>query len=104
MDAKPYRLTSGRWGAAVAGDSVQVGDTVTIRTSNGTAWEARVTKIVSKGATTIAETESLDRAVPARSPSMQRRAAATHRPVRGCQTCRDLGRMCDRCAFDEFDN
>lgn len=26
------------------------------------------------------------------------------RPVRGCSTCQSLGRMCDRCRFDEYDN
>ncbi len=25
-------------------------------------------------------------------------------PMAGCQECRNLGHMCDRCRFDEFDN
>ena len=36
-------------------------------------------------------------------PAAARRAAPGDRPVRGCAQCRQLGRMCPRCEFDEYD-
>ena len=45
--AKPAKLPSGQWGAAVLSDDVNTGDQVTITTRAGESWEAIVSQIIS---------------------------------------------------------
>ena len=60
--ATPAKLRDGSWGARVRGP-VQAGDTVTITTSAGKTWQARVERVVWTGeGVTLCATSSLDRA------------------------------------------
>lgn len=76
ITASPTKLRSGAWGARVKG-SVRMGDTITIRTSSGKTWEAKITRVVWSGnGVSICATESLDRS-PRRG----------YRPRRGYDYC-----------------
>jgi len=43
--AKPSKLRDGTWGATTSG-AVQVGDTITIESQGGKAWDAVVAKVI----------------------------------------------------------
>lgn len=61
INARPAKLRNGSWGARVEG-TVREGDTVTITTSSGKSWQARVTKVLWTGeGVSLCATSSLDR-------------------------------------------
>ncbi len=58
--AKPAKLRNGSWGARVASETIQAGDTITITTKAGKTWDAEVVKVVWHGdGVSLCTTESV---------------------------------------------
>lgn len=115
MTATPTKLRDGTWGARVSG-RVSEGDLVTIRTSTGKTWQARITRIVWAGK----DRDGADAAIVATAstepkPATPARRARIGAPRAGgrCRGCRGeiadaphhraMHGYCGSCAFDEFD-
>lgn len=75
--ATPTKLRDGSWGARTS-LPVAIGDTITIITRSGKAWQALVTQVITStaGGASIVATGSLDR--PAAAPGRCRTARCHH--------------------------
>src|ERR1700722_320589 len=79
LTATPAKLKDGSWGARIAG-TIAVGDVVTIITSKGKSWKARVTNVVwSKDGISRAAPESIEER--GSKPTASTQAAAKRGPL-----------------------
>ena len=100
--ATPTKLRSGAWGAKVRG-AVAAGDVVTITTSSGKSWQARIVRVVwTDGAVALCAPASLDR--PSASSSSSRRRDGGRGEWTGCSCGSRDGEYSDRnCASCNLD-
>lgn len=75
LTATPTKLRSGDWGAKVATDAVEAGDTIHIVTRGGKEWDAVVAKVVWSGdGIAIVATSKSGTSSSTRRPSYSRHA------------------------------
>lgn len=94
------KLKTGAWGLRGPA-SMKSGETVTVSKKSGELQQVTVGKVIWTGngialATIAKSASSYSYSGSARSSAL--------RPVSGCYQCRVLGRMCQQCQFDEFDD
>lgn len=98
MDARPVKLTDGRWAVMVAGEP-EVGTEVTVTTLEGKRWRATVTEVHATDPTTgevlclTARGPSLPDATPEQLAERQRRSEVwmhRHKKLAGRKGCLGL--------------
>jgi formamidopyrimidine-DNA glycosylase len=107
LTATPTKLRDGSWGARVKG-AVNAGDVVTIKTSTGKTWDAKVEAVLWSGdGVSLCKTSSLDRApAPSSGSRFTRRTGGCRGcggPIRHAKHHRAMEGYCGSCAFNEFD-
>lgn len=112
---RPIHVPGYGWGVLCPLDQAVVGTTITVHARNGKTWEAIITE--SAGQTSDDAAIVWTKRAPKREKTPAKRTRTRYTgssdyrmlpggipgPMRGCGACRQLGRMCQQCEFDEFD-
>jgi|SRR5690606_19733291 len=100
LQATPYKLRSGEWGARVIGRPAE-GDTIRIRSNRGVEWDAIVDRIIWAGGD--ATTGNAVALVSTKGVAKKLRGSGICKSV-GCHSRAVREGYCSQCHFDEFDN
>lgn len=103
LQASPYKLKNGSWGARVQGIPT-VGDQIQITTRSGKSWTASVARILwtGDGISLVATQESGRRSGGWRR-LLPDRCRGCRGPIVDAPHHRAMEGYCGGCAFDEFD-
>lgn len=87
---------------AISGNTYPVKDQLR---ALGGRWDAdRKAWMVPEAAAAKAQALVAGTPKPAARSGRSNYGGSGYRPVRGCSACRNIGRMCKQCQFDEYDN
>lgn len=96
------KLKDGSWGIRST-EAIRDGQAVRVMKKDGTVKDETIEKIVWNGnGVWLAALRRAEQ--PARTRRRRPDEPGRNGMMPGCAICRDLGRMCPQCAFDEFDS
>lgn len=97
------KLRDGSWGIQASSRQAAPGSTIQVQTKAGYVKTETIKAVLWTGdGKSICSIEPSSR--PHRSTSSRKRSYEPgYAPIKGCGACRQLGRMCKQCEFDEYD-
>lgn len=98
MNATYTKLRDGSWGIKLTGVSGTIPVSVLVTKRDGSTKQERIAKVLWRG------DDAMICSLESKQKTHQNYGGTGYRMVKGCGACRQLGKMCKQCYFDEFDS